>query len=84
MSKRLQVLLDEEEYEEIQSAARRQRMTVAEWVRQGLRKVRAGESSKTVEERLEVVERASGYNFPSGDIDQILADIDRGRSSGLP
>lgn len=34
MSKRLQVLLDEEELEEIRAVVRRKRMTVAEWVRQ--------------------------------------------------
>ncbi len=33
MFKRLQVLLDEEEYKEIQGVARRQRVTLAEWVR---------------------------------------------------
>ena len=36
MSKRLQVLLDETEFLEIQESARRCRMTVAEWVRQAL------------------------------------------------
>ena len=37
MSKRLQVLMDEEEYLEVQGAARRQRLTVSEWVRRALR-----------------------------------------------
>jgi hypothetical protein len=32
MSKRLQVLLDEQEFEELQEIARQIRMTVAEWV----------------------------------------------------
>lgn len=40
MTKRPQVLFDEEEYREIQGCARSQRMTVAEWVRQALRKAR--------------------------------------------
>ncbi len=40
MSKRLEVLVDEQEYPEIQVAARSQRMTVAEWVRQALRRAR--------------------------------------------
>ena len=37
MSKRLQVILDDAELREIQRIARRQRLTVAEWVRQALR-----------------------------------------------
>jgi predicted nucleic acid-binding protein len=40
MTKRLQVLLEEEELREIRRTARRQRMTVAEWVRQALRRAR--------------------------------------------
>ena len=38
MSKRLQVLIVEDEYLEIQAIARRRRMTVSEWIRQALRK----------------------------------------------
>ena len=41
MPKRLQVLLDEEEYKEIQRVARNQRVTLAEWVRQALRQARS-------------------------------------------
>jgi hypothetical protein len=84
MSKRLQVLLDEAEYEEIRAAARRERMTVAEWVRHGLRKARSEEPSRSAQEKFQVLERAADYGFPAGDIDQILDDIERGRSSGLP
>ncbi|MGB5880236.1 MAG: antitoxin, partial [Thermoanaerobaculia bacterium] len=36
MSKRLQVLLDEEEFAELQEIARQNRMTLSEWVRQTL------------------------------------------------
>ncbi|MFP3880903.1 MAG: antitoxin [Actinomycetota bacterium] len=82
MSKRLQVILDEEEYREIKSTARRNRMTVAEWVRISLRQARAGEPTRSVEEKLETVRRAVGYDFPTGDIEEVLADIDRGRSAG--
>ena len=43
MSKRLQVILDDEELAEIQRAAKRSRMTSSEWVRQALRKARRAE-----------------------------------------
>ncbi|HEX6314756.1 MAG TPA: hypothetical protein VFZ73_07850 [Gemmatimonadaceae bacterium] len=43
MSKRLQVLLEESELAEIRRAARLSRMTVAEWVRQALRRARREE-----------------------------------------
>jgi hypothetical protein len=40
MSQRLQVLLDEAELREIRKLARRERMSVAEWVRGALRRAR--------------------------------------------
>lgn len=41
MSKRLQVVLEEDEYEEIRMAAEARRLTVSEWVRRVLREARA-------------------------------------------
>ena len=78
MSKRLQVLLDPEEYREIQGTARRQRMTVAEWVRQALRKARS-DSPITVEAKLRAVAEASRYQFPTADIDVMLREIEAGQ-----
>ena len=40
MTQRLQVLLEDDEFAEIRRVAERQRMTVAEWVRQALRAAR--------------------------------------------
>lgn len=82
MSKRLQVLMDEEEYREIQGVARRQRVTVAEWVRQALRKAREDDSG-TVEAKLRAVAEASRHQFPTADIDVMLDEIERGRLQGL-
>lgn len=78
MSKRLQVLVDEEEYREIQGVARRQRLTVAEWVRQALRRAREDDPG-TIEAKLRVIAEASRHEFPTADIDVMLAEIDRGR-----
>lgn len=80
MSKRLQVVMTEEEYAEIRAAARQERMTVAEWVRQNLRTARAGDWAKAADEKLDVVRNAIEHSFPTGDIDEMLADIARGRS----
>lgn len=80
MSKRLQVVMTEEEYAEIRTAARLERMTVAEWVRQSLRAARAGNWALTADEKLDVVRNAIEHSFPTGDIEEMLADIARGRS----
>jgi hypothetical protein len=78
MSKRLQVLLDEAEFREIQRTARAHRMTVAEWVRHALRAARRRESSGDVEKKLAAIRRAMQYQFPTADIEQMNEEIERG------
>ncbi len=84
MSKRLQVVLDESEMREIQRAARRHRMTVAEWVRQVLRSARRQEPRTDARKKLEIVRAAARHSFPAGEIQQILADIERGYLPEMP
>lgn len=78
MSKRLQVLLDEAELTEIQRAARRQRVTTAEWVRQALRAARRSQPKGETAKKLAVVRSAASHDFPTADIDRMLHDIERG------
>ena len=78
MSKRLQVILDDEEYREIQRFARRQRMNVSEWVRHALRRARRSEPAVAAGRKLEVVRSAVGHEFPTADIEQMLREIERG------
>lgn len=77
MSKRLQVLLDEREFRDIQRIARERCMTVAEWVRQALRAAGRREPLGDTGKKIEVVRAAAGHAFPSGDIGQMLEDIER-------
>jgi hypothetical protein len=78
MSKRLQVLLDEAELREIRRAARRNRLTVAEWVRQALRAARENEPAIDAQRKLEALRVGSTHAFPTGDIDRMLEEIERG------
>ena len=78
MSKRLQVLIDEPEYREIQRAAQAKKMTVAEWVRQVLRAARRRQPQGDIGKKLEVVRAAARHSYPSGDIDQMLSEIEHG------
>ena len=82
MSKRLQVLLDEQELAEIQRAARRQRMTTAEWVRQALRLARRAEPTGDPKKKLAVIRAARAHSFPTADIDRMLEEIERGYTGG--
>jgi hypothetical protein len=84
MSKRLQVVLDDEEYGEIRRYARRHRMNVSEWVRQALRRARKSEPAVEAGRKLEVVRAAVGHEFPTADIGQMLREIERGYLGDSP
>ena len=78
MTKRMQVLFADDEYQEIQAAAQRQRMTVAEWVRQALRKARR-DQARDVDLKLRAIAEAVRHEYPTADIDVMLEEIDAGR-----
>lgn len=78
MSKRLQVVMDEKELREVRQAARRQRMTVSEWVRRALRAARLQEPVRDREAKLAALRAAVRHEFPTADIDQMLAEIEEG------
>ncbi len=78
MTKRLQVLLDDEELEQIKGAARRSRMTTAEWVRRSLRTAREGAAGRDLRTKLDAIRAAAKHAYPVGDIDVMLAEIERG------
>ncbi len=80
MMRRLQVLLDEEEYSAVRSVAERQRLTVAEWVRQALRDARV-RHAESIEARLRAIEKAARYEAPTADIKQMLEEIAAGREA---
>lgn len=83
MSKRLQVLLDEGEFREIRDLARRERLTVAEWVRQALRGALRASPRSDARKKLAVVRRAVEHSFPTADIDVMLRELESGYV-GLP
>jgi hypothetical protein len=78
MSKRLQVILDEEEMQAIQEAARLHRTTVAEWVRQALRAARRREPHTEATRKIAAIRLAAAHSFPAADIEQILTEIEKG------
>jgi hypothetical protein len=78
MTKRLQVLLDDDELAEIQAVAKRQRKTTAAWVREALRRARGAPDAADVERRLEAIRVAARYQGPTSDMGQMLQEIERG------
>ncbi len=84
MTKRLQVLLDDEELAEIQELARRRHQTTAAWVREALRRARDTASYPEASRKLRAVREASAHAYPVGDIDEMVAEIERGYSEADP
>ncbi len=78
MAKRLQVILQDPEYREIQKAARARQMSIAEWVRQALQAVRRQEPAGSVSKKMAAIRLATQHEFPSGDIDAMLDEIEAG------
>jgi hypothetical protein len=72
MSKRLQVLLKDSEYSDVQLAARARNISVAEWVRRTLRLACRSERSDDVEKKLKAIRAAAQFEFPTADIDQMF------------
>jgi predicted transcriptional regulator len=79
MSKRLQVLLDPDEWDQLQEIARRHRTTVSEWVRRTLREAREREPRGDLNTKLRTIRAALRHEFPTTDIEQMLQEIERGQ-----
>jgi hypothetical protein len=85
MSKRLQVLLADEEMSDFQLLAQREHLTLGEWVRRTLREARKNRSVKDPAAKLAAIRRAVEYSspVPAVDIDQMLREIEQGYLSDL-
>lgn len=63
---------------DIQRLARRERLTVGEWVRRILREAREQKPLHDPETKLKAVRRGAEWSFPTADIDEMLREIEGG------
>jgi len=85
MTKRLQVLLDDDELAEIRELARRRHQTTAAWVREALRRARDTATYPETGRKLRAIREAAAHAYPAGEIDEMLEQIERGyRDGGQP
>lgn len=82
MSKRLQVVLRDEEFDKLQEIARAQGMTLSEWVRQSLRRSQAEGPARDRSHKLAALRAAALHSFPTADIEVMLSEIERGYRQG--
>ena len=85
MGKRLQVVVDDAELRRFRRAAKQAGMTLSEWVRQTLRRAERSLSTGDVERKLAAIRRAASFSdAPAPDIEQMLAEIEKGYEQDLP
>lgn len=63
---------------EIQHLARREGLTVGEWVRRTLREAREQKPVHDPETKLKAIRRGAEFSFPTADINDMLSEIERG------
>lgn len=78
----MQVLLEDDEFDEIRRVAKRHRMTVAEWVRQALRGARRDEPTVDPARKLAALRAATRGQYPTADIDRMLQEVEGGYLDG--
>lgn len=79
MSKRLQIVVSEDEAKRLRQCALREGLTVSEWARRALRRAELQQSGPTPEQKVRAIDRALTCNHPTGEIDEVLAEIEQGR-----
>lgn len=75
MSKRLQVLLPDDEYSKFKQKARQAKVSLGEWVRSALRRVSDGESVHSIDARLALIRHGYSLEGPTDDIETIEKQI---------
>lgn len=80
MSKRLQILLPNDEFKDLQRVSRRLKRSVADFVREGIRARLAAEERVPPERRIARILAFAKHAAPTCDIDQMLAEIESGRN----
>lgn len=78
MSKRLQVVLEEDDLQLYDRCAKARGLTLSEWVRQSLRRSASDSAIGDVDAKLGAVRRAFGFSFPTADIEEMGRQIELG------
>ncbi len=78
----MQIILNDDEMTEIKKLAKQEKMTVSAWVRRAISHEKRERPIQQVKKKLELVRRSSQFQYPTADIENMLADIETGYISG--
>lgn len=79
MSRRLQILLPQQEYKQVSALCRKMSKTVSEWVREGIRERLIQSKPMPAGQRLARILKFARMSGPTGSIERILEEIEQGR-----
>jgi len=86
MTKRLQIIIQDLEYRKIRRMALARRVSIAEWVCRVLSSAqpeRTNEPVADIGKKLEVIHIAVQHEYPAGDIESMLTEIEKGTALAL-
>ena len=69
--------MDPEDRDDSRKTARRERLRASE---RRCQKAQPNQPARKAEEKLRTISETTSYSFPTGDIDQMLAEIEAGRT----
>ena len=78
MSRRLQVLMSEQEYLRVKRLARKNRKSVGAYVRELLHQASLETGEATAAEKLKSIEKSAHYEFPVANVETMLQEIEAG------
>ena len=78
MSKRLQIVVDDEEVRRFEQCAKAEGLTLSSWARQELRAAEREVSVEDPDRKLAAIRAAYQYAFPAPDIAIMLDEIEQG------
>lgn len=81
MSKRLQILMPDEEMESLRRQAKSEQLSVGEYVRRTLREADSRKPAKSPGAKLTIIRQAAKGSFPTANIDEMNREIERGYRS---
>jgi hypothetical protein len=79
MSKRLQIIVSDDEAEELRQMALQEGLTLSEWARRALRRAQQTQGGPTPEQKRRAVHRALTCGHEVADMGDLLSEIERGR-----
>ena len=78
MSKRLQVLLPDEEMDSVRRLAKAENLSVGEYVRRALREDELRRPSRSASAKLASIREATRHSFPTGSVEEMNREIAEG------